>query len=63
MSTACAGLRVVEISPGMSGALAGMILADFGADVVRLESPRGDPYLSVAGHVSGAAGKRAWHSI
>lgn len=49
MSTACAGLRVVEISPGMSGALAGMILADFGADVVRLESPRGDPYLSVAG--------------
>lgn len=49
MAGACTGLRVVEIARGMPGTLAGMVLADHGADVVRIESPAGDPYLSQAG--------------
>jgi crotonobetainyl-CoA:carnitine CoA-transferase CaiB-like acyl-CoA transferase len=37
MTGACAGLRVVELSRGFAGSLAGMVLADFGADVIRVE--------------------------
>ena len=43
MPGACAGIRVVELGRGLAGALAGMVLADFGADVVRVEPPGGDP--------------------
>ena len=37
-----AGLRVVELAHVASGPFAGMLLADLGADVVKLESPAGD---------------------
>ncbi|MGD9935155.1 MAG: CaiB/BaiF CoA transferase family protein [Dehalococcoidia bacterium] len=57
MAGACAGLRVVEIARGMAGSLAGMILADHGAEVVRLESPRGDPNLSLVGERVWSRGK------
>lgn len=36
------GLRVVELSQGMSGPLVGQLLADNGADVVKIEPPAGD---------------------
>ena len=36
------GLRVVELAHVASGPFAGMLLADLGADVVKLESPAGD---------------------
>ena len=49
MTRALQGLRVVEISKGMAGGLAGMVLADHGAEVVRIEAPRPDPYVSEAG--------------
>ena len=39
MPGACAGIRVLELSRGVAGSLATMILADFGADVVRVEPP------------------------
>ena len=39
----CSGLRVLELSRGLAGSLATMVLADFGADVVRVEPPGGDP--------------------
>ena len=38
----CDGLRVIEVSQGMAGELAGMILADAGAEVVKVEPPSGD---------------------
>lgn len=38
-----AGLRVLDFSRGRAGALAGLILADGGADVLRIEPPGGDP--------------------
>ncbi len=37
------GVRVLELGSGISGALAGMILADNGAEVIKLERPGGDP--------------------
>ena len=37
MARACDGVKVLEISRGMAGALAGMVLADHGADVIRAE--------------------------
>ena len=36
------GLRVVELCQGMAGPLVGQLLADNGADVVKVEPPSGD---------------------
>ncbi len=36
------GLRVVDLSRNVAGPLSGMLLGDLGADVVKVESPRGD---------------------
>lgn len=38
-----AGLRVLEVGGLVSAAYAAKLLADLGADVVKIESPRGDP--------------------
>jgi crotonobetainyl-CoA:carnitine CoA-transferase CaiB-like acyl-CoA transferase len=43
------GLRVVEQGTFITGPCAGMMLADLGADVVKVESPQGDPYRSYQG--------------
>jgi crotonobetainyl-CoA:carnitine CoA-transferase CaiB-like acyl-CoA transferase len=40
------GVRVVELGMWLAGPAAGGILADWGADVVKIESPRGDPARS-----------------
>jgi crotonobetainyl-CoA:carnitine CoA-transferase CaiB-like acyl-CoA transferase len=37
------GLRVLELGSGLSGAIAALILADNGADVIKVEPPGGDP--------------------
>ena len=38
------GLKVIEAASFLSGPMAGMMLADLGATVVKVEPPRGDPY-------------------
>jgi len=34
------GIRVLDCSQGLSGPMAAMLLADFGAEVLKLEPPR-----------------------
>ena len=36
------GLQVLDLTRGMPGALATMLLADYGADVIKLEHPAGN---------------------
>ena len=38
------GLTVIEAASFLSGPMAGMMLADLGATVIKVEPPRGDPY-------------------
>ncbi|MCA9739480.1 MAG: CoA transferase, partial [Gemmatimonadetes bacterium] len=37
------GLRVVDLSQNLAGPTCGQILADLGAEVVKVEPPTGDP--------------------
>ncbi len=46
---ALSGIRVVEQGTFITGPCAGMMLADLGADVIKVESPDGDPYRSYQG--------------
>jgi crotonobetainyl-CoA:carnitine CoA-transferase CaiB-like acyl-CoA transferase len=43
------GVRIVEQGTFITGPCAGMMLADLGADVIKVESPEGDPYRSYQG--------------
>lgn len=42
-SGALTGLRVIELGEGYAAAYTAKLLADFGADVIKVESPAGDP--------------------
>jgi crotonobetainyl-CoA:carnitine CoA-transferase CaiB-like acyl-CoA transferase len=44
MQPTLAGVRIVEQGTFITGPCAGMMLADLGADVIKIESPEGDPY-------------------
>ena len=49
MEPALTGIRVVEQGTFITGPCAGMLLADLGADLIKVESPDGDPYRSYQG--------------
>ena len=42
------GIRVIELAQWVFVPVAGALLADWGADVVRIDRPEGDPYRSLA---------------
>ena len=49
-----AGVRVVEMGLWVAGPAAAGILADWGAEVIKLEMPRGDPMRNLFGALSGS---------
>ena len=44
-------LRVVEVSVWVAGPAAGGVLADWGADVIKVEPPEGDPMRRLFGAI------------
>jgi crotonobetainyl-CoA:carnitine CoA-transferase CaiB-like acyl-CoA transferase len=59
MAGAFERLRVLDLSWGVAGPMTTMFLADNGADVVRIESPRGDPFSQQTGYRVWNRGKRS----
>jgi crotonobetainyl-CoA:carnitine CoA-transferase CaiB-like acyl-CoA transferase len=59
MTAPLTGLRVVDATTGISGAVATLFLADFGGSVVKVEPPGGDPARAEAGFPTWARGKRS----
>ena len=53
------GIRVVDVTTGPVGGIATMVLADFGADVVKVEPPGGDRFRSLAASPLWLRGKRS----
>ena len=49
MAKVLAGVRVVEQGTFITGPVASMLLADLGADVIKVEQPAGDPFRAFRG--------------
>ena len=59
MTTACEGLTILEVSRGMAGAIAGMILADNGAEVIKISHPDGGSMHANPGSIVWDRGKKS----
>ncbi|GAA0579532.1 CaiB/BaiF CoA transferase family protein [Actinomadura livida] len=57
MTDALSGVRVLDAATLFAGPLAATLLADFGAEVIKIEHPRGDP---VRGHGAQRDGVGLW---
>ena len=53
------GVEVLDLSWGISGPMAAMLLADHGARVTRIERPGGDPWRNSSGYRVWNRGKRS----
>ena len=53
------GLRVLDLTLGPAGGIATMVLADFGAEVLKVEPPSGDPFRSQAAAPMWLRGKQS----
>ena len=60
MSDALAGLTVLDVSTLFAGPLAATMLGDFGADIIKVEHPRGDPVRS---HGASKDGVGLWGKV
>ena len=58
MAGPCSGLTVLDFSLGMPGALCTLVLADYGAEVIKVEPPGGDPFRFQPGWISWNRGKK-----
>ena len=53
------GLKVVDLSWGIAGPVTTMLLGDYGAEVVKVEPPGGDPFRSTPGYTVWNRNKRS----
>ena len=58
MAGPCTGLTVLDFSLGMPGALCTLVLADYGAEVIKVEPPEGDPFRFQPAWISWNRGKK-----
>ena len=58
MARPCEGLLVLDFSWGMAGGLATAVLADFGAEVIKIEPPVGDPFRNHPAWIAWNRGKK-----
>ena len=58
MAAVLHGLKVLDLSWGIAGPMTGMLLADHGAAVTRIERPEGDPFPGLLGYKVWHRGKR-----
>ena len=60
------GIRVIDLCTFLAGPFASSLLADFGAHVVKVETPSGDPYrvymAEVPGFIPRLRGGRSAHA-
>jgi crotonobetainyl-CoA:carnitine CoA-transferase CaiB-like acyl-CoA transferase len=59
MASVLDGIRVLDLSSGIAGPVAGMLLADHGADVVKIEPPGGDRRRGTPGYDTWLRGRRS----
>ena len=59
MDGALQGIKVIDFSQWLPGQYCGMVLADFGADVIKVEGVKGDPNRSFAPQL--APGMSSWN--
>ena len=53
------GLTVLDFTRGMPGSVATMVMSDFGAEVIKVEPPGGDPFRSWRGAIQWNRGKKS----
>jgi crotonobetainyl-CoA:carnitine CoA-transferase CaiB-like acyl-CoA transferase len=59
MTSVLEGIRVLDLSWGIAGPVAGMLLSDNGADVIKIEPPGGDPFRATSGYAAWLRGRRS----
>lgn len=59
MASALAGVRIIELAQGIAGPYTGMLLAEQGAEVIKVEPPHGDTARGTPGFHVWNRGKRS----